>query len=148
MSTAGKHAGAVRVDVLEGTRTASSGTSRRGYVDEPITVPLQTIEQPLEDATVCIANPGPVQVAVLGFRTSRAREAKISRGRNFAGSKAWLGWQKRHAPSRLSRLGAYAERDGLAKASFFGTWTFWAGAALLLAAAAGAVALVLREARP
>jgi hypothetical protein len=55
-----------------------------------------------------------------------------------------------HLPGRDSWLGfapTLAERAGLVKASFIGSWAMWVALALVLAAGGGGVALVLREAR-
>jgi hypothetical protein len=56
-----------------------------------------------------------------------------------------LEWFEANAATRISRAGVVSHRYGLVKASWVGTWTFWAALAALLAASAGAIVLVARE---
>jgi hypothetical protein len=146
MSTAGGPGPPVSVSIKDRGATVSQGSLAGGYVDQAIVVGLRPVDRTLRRATVCIANRGSSNVAVLGARTTRTQAARLTRGGNPTHSIAWLGWFRRDSPSRFSELGAFAERAGLVKASFFGSWTFWAGAALLLLAGVAAVRTVLREA--
>lgn len=146
MSTAGHPGPPVAISIRDRAATVSEGSHAGGYVDQAIVVGLRPLDRTLARATVCIANRGSSDVAVLGARTARTDAARLTRGGNPKHSIAWLGWFRAHSPSRFSKLGAFAERAGLVKTSFFGAWTFWAGAALLLLAGAAAVRTVLREA--
>jgi hypothetical protein len=146
MSTAGRPGPPMAVAIKDGSATVSEGSHAGGYVDQAIVVGLRPVDRTLAHATVCISNRGTSDFAVLGTRTTRTDAARLTRGGNPRHSIAWLGWFRAHSPSRFDQLGAFAERAGLVKASFFGSWTFWAGAILLLLAGAAAVRTVLREA--
>jgi hypothetical protein len=147
VSTAGRRAGPVEVSVQRGGEAVASGRSAAGIVDQPIDVRLEGAEDGVQDARICVRNAGRVQVAVIG-ESARSRPAARVSVSSFPQDRAmrWE-WYEAEPVTRLARVGDVAERYGLVKASFFGSWTFWVGLAVLLAISAAAVRLVVRELR-
>jgi hypothetical protein len=147
VSTAGREAGPIEVSVLQGGRTVGTGRSRGGVVDEPVRVKLGGAVGGLEDVRLCVTNAGTRRVAVLGQEAAFGTGARISDPDAPQTRAMRLVWFEADKQMVLGRAGEVAHRYGLVKASWVGTWTFWAALVALLLVSGGAAALVAREVR-
>jgi hypothetical protein len=147
VSTAGREAGPIEVSVLQGGRTVATGRSRSGVVDEPVRVRLGAAVGGREDVRLCVTNRGARRLAVLGQEVPFGSGARVSDPDVPQTRAMRLVWFEPDREIVLGRAGEVAHRYGLVKASWVGTWTFWAALVALLLASGGAVALVAREVR-
>jgi hypothetical protein len=145
-STAGKSAGPLAVAVRAGGRQVATGTSRRGFVDSTVEIPMTDQPREVAGATVCVRNAGARAVAILGQNAPRNEAAVVSGDPAPPHGSMRLEWFEDTTRTRIDSAGAIAKRYPLAKASFLGSWTMWVMLALLLAASAAAIVLVAREA--
>jgi hypothetical protein len=145
-STAGKAAGPLVASVIVRGQTLAKGTSPGGFVDSTVQIPVTPENPELSDATVCVRNAGRKPVALLGQNVVEDQAAVVSGDPSPPHGSMRLEWFESKKQTRLAGAGDVARRYGLAKASFFGSWTMWVMLALLLAASAGGIVLVAREA--
>jgi hypothetical protein len=146
LSTGGKRGGPLTVTIAPpGGRTVSA-TSRAGYVDQPLSVPIGPFRSAVRNARFCVRNPGPVQVAVLGVGVPPSRAARVNGKAQPIASMMRLRWDRASAGTRFDRLADIARRASLAKASWFGSWLLWAALALTVVASALGVRAALRAA--
>jgi hypothetical protein len=123
-----------RASIPFGVRTGSVQTSLR-----------PGIERDLREASLCVVNEGRGTVTFAGNKSPFSPGANPDRRRLddevrvdylFGRERSW--W---------SMAGHIDDRFGLAKTSFFGSWTLWAAFALLAVMWAGTVALLWRGGR-
>lgn len=148
VSTAGRPGPPLRVTARDGSGAeVARGTAPSGYRDATVAVPLS--QRPPRDttATVCVLNPGPAQVAILGPYAPRELAARVTPSGQVAAENMRLEWHRSPPGSRFENLGEIATRVGLSKASFIGSWAMWGVFALILGAGALGVSAVVREAR-
>lgn len=148
-STAKLPAGPLEVTVRDRRgRRLGTGRSRTGFVDAPVVVQVGRAVGGARDATVCVRNVGPVQVAVLGARPDApggtAATLTGTRSTDFS-AQLRLEWYRPGRETWLAVLPVIAERASLFKASVIDTWTVYAALALLGLLGAAAVALVSKE---
>jgi hypothetical protein len=147
VSTARLAAGPLEVTVVKGGTVLASARSRGGIKDERVKLRLGGPTAGATNARVCVANLGARTVAVMGQEVRHGEGARVTDPRQPQTRAMRLEWFTPNKTLRLSRVGDVAHRYGLVKASWVGTWTFWAALLVLLGASAGAVALVVREVR-
>jgi hypothetical protein len=146
VSTAGKPAGPLVAWVTVGGQMRAKGTSSAGFVDSTVQIPLTPVNRELNGATVCLRNAGKEPVAFLGQNAAPEESAVVSGDHAPPHGSIRLDWYEGKKHMRIAGAGDVAKRYGLAKASFFGSWTMWVMLGLLLAASAAGIVLVAREA--
>ena len=148
VSTAGRQAGPLEVELRRSGQMIASGRSRARIVDEPVTVPMSGVAEAVPGTTFCLQNAGPGQVAILGQAAgSEYLPARVSDKRQPQTNSMRLEWYEGGRVTRAARVGDVAERYGLMKAGFFGDWTFWTGLGILVVISAAAIRWMVREVR-
>jgi hypothetical protein len=147
VSTDYKPAGPLTVSVVRDGTTLGSGVIAAGIEDQAARVRVGSGVGGARDVQVCVRNNGSRRVSVAGQEVPFGSGAHVTDPRQPQTRAMRIDWFEAGKATRLSRAGVIARRAGYAKASWVGTWTFWAVLALVLAASAAALALVLRETR-
>jgi hypothetical protein len=147
VSTAGRPAGPLVATVWQGPTVVASGRSSSSFVDQPVEVRLAGHAEGATNVRVCVTNRGRTQVAVLGQPAFGVRPARVSDARQPQDRAMRIQWFQPKTAAPVSRMGDFAKRYGLEKASWVGTWTFWAALIVLVAISTGAVVLTTREVR-
>jgi hypothetical protein len=105
-----------------------------------------TIKRALDGATVCIRNDGPTRTSIYGQRTAAVDSAVVEPAPSLVAPYVHLrfDYSEGNEKSWWSFAGPVADRFGLVKATFFGSWTVWVVLAALLALALGTIWLAAR----
>ena len=142
-----RRAGPLSVRVLDasGRRLLAGTTPAAVYGPAPVTTRIPTVRRTLRGVRVCVANVGRTTVDVFGAAaTSRSAELPdIIQVTGFAELR--FDYVTAKPESWASFAPTVAGRFGRVKATFFGGWTLWAAAALLLAVCVASVLYSGRE---
>jgi hypothetical protein len=138
-------AGPLDVVIRQGKRSISRGSFGQVEDGQPATTKLRpSVPREVTSGEVCLINRGDATIRLAGDRTAirfsganpygilLADEPRVDYLR--AGSESW--W---------SIAGSVAQRFGLVKTSFFGSWTMWAIFGLVGATWIAAIAILLRR---
>jgi hypothetical protein len=164
ISTAGRPGSPLRASVVEGSQVVARGAAPGGYRDEPVDVKLTKVPREIPDAAVCIRNRGPRRIALMGdfpgpgehppkrlstvtrnLLTLKQQPAVVTPPARQPSVVVRFEWHTPPVGSWWSLAPAIADRAGLGKASFIGSWTLWLAAALMVGVAAAAAWAVTRE---
>jgi hypothetical protein len=146
-SSQGETGGPLDVSVLDGTRVIARGRLDAGnYPVGPSYVRLDR-GVPTGKRTICIDNRGPNVVLIYGDESGGAEAAEVTGMKQFKPVRLRFDFLTGRERTALGWSPTVAERAGLVKASFIGSWTMWAALALLLLSCAGAVVAAWRAVR-
>jgi hypothetical protein len=150
MGTKGaQRGGPLDVSVRRGRRILSSGRSRAGYGDEAVVTKITTIAHALDGASVCARNTGSTVVEVYGdFLPAGDPAETVTSFSDPQPVVPRIDWFAPEPHSWWWTIGRVADRFGLVKPPFFGSWTFWLALAALLGISVAAIRLVVREPAP
>jgi len=126
--------------VRSGGLLVAAGHAAAGYPDRYLRIPVRKVRRTAHSATVCLRNAGDHKVALAGRREPPSG-TRI--GRRALQARVYVAWFRpgREAWWDLGR--PIAQRFGVAKAGFMGTWTFWAVLGLVVATWALALAILV-----
>jgi hypothetical protein len=168
VSTAGEPGGPLNVVIRKGGRTLATGRAPGGYVDSPVTIPLERrVLGSFTGASVCIHNGWEKQAAFMGdrvgpgeapARAGTARQPQVTgvpgnepaRIKGVPESKqqpivARIDFRRSADESWLDLAPTIAQRASYARPGFFGEWTLFALVGVMLLVGAGAITLVARQ---
>jgi hypothetical protein len=162
VSTAGLPGGPLDATIVGNRGVAARGHAPGGYRDQAVSIPLSPLRRDVAPATVCVRNGGARQGAFMGeyapgglrlnrkgrvsaTATASPNGAAYVPGVNVEQIVVRLEFRRTKPESWLSFAPRIAQRAMLGRASFVGTWTFWAVAVAVVLTALGAIALAMRE---
>jgi hypothetical protein len=114
-----------------------------GWREGDVIVPIAKVQRELSGARMCVSNAGPSRLALAGEPINATLDATVS-GRPATG-RVRVQYEPPHASSWWGMVPRLATSVGRVRAAFPGAATLPLAILLGLVAAAGAVALVLRE---
>lgn len=134
----------VAVRVLSGGRVLTTGTRGAGWIGEPVTIPLRPVRHDVTDARLCFALGQPAGTVSLQGSATSGREALAFEGANGANVRMRVEYIDSNGSSWWSRAVSVARRMGLGRWPS-GTWLALLVFAMIVAIAAGASWLTVRE---
>ena len=137
----------VEMQTLDG-RTFARGTVPAGYrstgpIPERVAVGHVTTRAPMR---VCLRNAGPTSVAVYGNGDLASRTSRIVLDGKPLGVDMALSFEHAEPRSAVSILPSMLGRASLWRAGWFGAWTYWVLAAVVLLAVPALLTVALRGA--